>query len=92
MSEIKTFEFDAISSGDGECFAFKVDKDTFIKILGIDEYNAEIEYRKEFHREICPDMELEPQTEFFIYPGEFFKGGKKLKIKIQVEDLGNENT
>ena len=82
-------EFVASAGGDGECFAFIVNKQTFINIMGIEEYNKEMEYRKEFHDEVFSQPGSEPfvePTEWPIYPHVFFNSKCKLKIKIEVEE------
>ena len=82
------FEFEAYAGGDGECFAFIVDKETFIRLMGIEEYNREMEFRKEFHNEIFSGPGAEPfvePTEWPIYPNQFFK--KRMRIKIDTEEV-----
>jgi len=82
------FEFEAYAGGDGECFAFIVNKQTFINIMGIEEYNKEMEYRKEFHKEFFSEPGSEPfvePTEWPIYPNQFFKN--RMRIKIETDEL-----
>lgn len=69
----KVFEFEGIPSGDYEGFCFDVDKKTFIEFDGQnpDKYNVSIHSKKLFR----------------LYPNTFFEGSKKLKIKIEVEEI-----
>lgn len=82
----KEFEFVGINSGDGECFCFEVDKETFIKITGREPENldyADGEWNDS-------DLDFVPYEDSLIrlYPyflfGEF---GKKVKVKLVVEEI-----
>lgn len=77
------YEFDAIPGGDGECFCFNVDKETYIKLLGQKAFDDEIIYQKEFAKEV--ECEFIEPTKFQVFPHEFFGEGKK-HIKIEVVD------
>lgn len=78
----KTIEFEGYLSGDGECFAFKVTKDQYIKIIGIERYNEEISIIKEVNKDYInsgfSDEDLkslladEDPQEFLIYPSDLF--------------------
>ena len=84
------YEFDAISGGDGECFCFFVDKETFIRLMGVDNYYMEIEYLRSWHNEIHSEPGSDPFTEpveWPIYPHKFFDSGKSIRVKIEVEEL-----
>jgi len=65
--------FQAISSGDYECFCFAVDLATFVGIM---------------HREPeeCEEDKFHKGT-FTIYPDKFFPDGKKYNITIEVEEV-----
>lgn len=87
------YEFNAMSGGDMECFCFLVDKETFIKIYGEEFYTFQLAYHKAWHQEVYSEPGAEPfvePTEWPIYPDKFFKSGKNLKIKIEVEELPTE--
>ena len=96
---MKVFEFTGLAGGDGECFCFFVDKETYIRICGNEHYQFELEHLKSWHEEITrvnvadgnspPEPFVEP-IEWPIYPHEFFKSGNPLKIKIEVEELPGE--
>jgi hypothetical protein len=99
-NKMKTFEFTGMAGGNGECFCFFVDKETYIKICGDESYKFELEHLKSWHEEITkahvsdgisqPEPFVEP-IEWPIYPNEFFKSGNLLKIKIDVEELPIES-
>ncbi len=87
------YEFNAMSGGDGECFCFFVDKETYIKICGEEEYAFELAHLKSWHEEVYSEPGSEPftePTEWPIYPNKFFKSSTNLKIKIEVEELPTE--
>ena len=81
------FEFTAAAGGDCECFCFFVDKETYIKFCGEQAYKDELEYLEEFNEEVSGPLSFEEPTVWKLYPHEFFKSGRKLKIKIEVEEL-----
>jgi hypothetical protein len=75
-------------SGDGECFAFKVDFETFKKL------NPHWEFEEELVRENYEniDKEYNPNSiEWLIYPGQLFETDKrqKYKVTITVEEITN---
>ena len=89
---METFEFVGTSSGDGECFCFSVDIETFIKLYGKAYYEEELRYRKECYDEVPSLYESRKEeylnpTSMDVYPSKFFKSDKKLKIKIEVEEV-----
>ena len=87
------YEFDAVSGGDGECFCFYVDKETFIRLLGEERYNMEVEHLRSWHTEVYSEPGSEPfsePTEWPIYPHTFFNSGKSIRVKIEVEELPQE--
>jgi hypothetical protein len=84
------FEFEGIPGGNGECFHFVVDKETFIRIRGVEFYKQELEYQKLWHNEVFTGPSAIPfiePTEWFIDPSIFFDGKSKLKIKIEIEEI-----
>jgi hypothetical protein len=80
-----TFEFSGVASGDGECFCFFVDKDTYIKLCGQDQYEFELSTLKEFHEECRREEPFEEPQEWPVYPHKFFVSGHMLNIKIEVD-------
>jgi hypothetical protein len=77
------YKFEAIPSGDGECFCFKVDKETYIALMGKKAYDAEIDYQQILAQE--SGLPYIKQDYMLIYPHVFFNGTNKLKISISVE-------
>jgi len=85
---MKKIEFEAIPSGDHECFTFAVNKETYIIITGVTS-EKEIERNKNhFHEGL-----------YNIYPNSIFnhkidynnlenhKPNKKINIKIEIEEI-----
>jgi hypothetical protein len=81
------FEFNAKAAGDGECFCFFVDKETYIKFCGEQSYVDELNYLEESNTDVMGPLPFEEPTVWKLYPHHFFKSGSKLKIKIEVEEL-----
>jgi hypothetical protein len=77
------YTFEAIPSGDGECFCFKVDKETYIMLLGQKAYDEEIDFQQSSAQEL--GLAFKKPEYMFIYPHVFFNGIQKLKISITVE-------
>jgi hypothetical protein len=87
---MKKYEFYGIPSGNGECFHFVVDKETYIRILGKDRYDMELQYQREWHNEVFTGPSATPfieSSEWYIDPSIFFDGKSKLKIKIEIEEI-----
>lgn len=85
---MKKFTFEGILSGDGECFCFKVDKETWIRINGQQDYDYEIAYQKAACAEIGQEY-VEP-THMLLYPGDIFyyndgEGDQHNKVRVSVE-------
>lgn len=83
------YEFNAIAGGDCECFCFFVDKETYIKLCGEEDYKAQLDHLKSWHEEVYNQPGSEPfqePTEWPVYPNVFFNSKCKLKIKIEVEE------
>ena len=86
LTGIKEIEFNAICSGDGECFCWEVDKETYIKIKGWD--NAFSPYdcvKLDFTEDMKPIMKSD---RFRIYPDDIFgytDEGNEKKIYIKWE-------
>ncbi len=62
--------FEAKLGGDGECFCFKVSKETYKTVLGEDRYLQEICYMRQAHAEIYDTMQFVEPTEWCIYPSQ----------------------
>jgi len=82
---LKEIEFVGVTSGDGECFMFKVDEDNFKKATGnnpADWDNANQEWDRELKLYV-------PKGDVFkLYPNDIFgDSGEKLKVKVIVEKL-----
>lgn len=76
LTGIKDIEFEATCSGDGECFCWEVDKETYIKIKGWDD-------------ELSP-YDMITENLFRIYPNDIFGFSYeecKKKIKIIWKDI-----
>jgi len=74
MAKINTVEFEAILSGDYECFCFDVDKETFESITGNQAFPfCESQFNENKYKLYMEDI-LKPKS-------------KKLKIKIIYEDV-----
>lgn len=76
---MKSVEFEAVSSGDHECFCFDVDKDNYEKLVESD------------FREECPDSCFH-ESLYKVYMNDILDKleigkHKKLKIKIEVEEI-----
>ncbi len=82
---MKEIEFIGITSGDGECFIFKVDSDTYKKVTGdkpADWDNANMEWDEKLKAYI-PVGDL-----YQLYPENIFGAfGQKLKVKIIFEKM-----
>lgn len=75
----------AETSGDGECFCFKVDTKTYIQFFGQENYDQEVKLQKESCEEI--EMEYIERTDWYIYPSDLFKNEENSKIvTIDVEE------
>jgi hypothetical protein len=81
------FEFNAKASGDGECFCFLVDKETYIKICGEQQYKDELKYLEEFNDDLSGPLPFVEPTEWQLYPHEFFQSGANLSIKIETAEI-----
>ena len=82
-------EFVGELGGDNECFCFWVDKETYIKIHGQEDYDREVEYINDWNKDI-PTCPRKIEEEMKIYPGTLFgyqNSGKKMKIKIEFEEV-----
>lgn len=96
---MKTIKFTGINSGDGECFCWEVDEETFIKIKGrkpeIFDYDYNIncndldEFDKAFDND---DLDfIKKHGVLRIYPNDIFEEWdennpcKKSKIKVKIE-------
>jgi len=69
----QSITFEGIPSGNGECFCWKVDKDTFIRFRGEDDYNLLVD--------------MDALDDMFIYPEQFFPDKKNYKITITLEEI-----
>lgn len=70
-------------SGDGECFCFSVDTETYIKLFGREKYDEEVAFQKESCNEI--GMKHEERTVWNIYPNQLLNMiGKKNEVKIEI--------
>jgi len=79
-------KFKARISGDGECFCLIVDTETYIKLLGQERYDEEVQFQKESCKEI--DMEYVERTEWCIDPGQILKlidKDKDIEIEITTD-------
>jgi hypothetical protein len=80
----KDVTFDAVVSGDGECFCFEVDSTNFVKVTGEqpDVINHKLSYNEDTHT-------LDRLETLLLYPsGVFgFSSGKTLRIHVTVEEL-----
>lgn len=78
----KIIEFEGLISGDGECFCFNVDRETFIRLMG--EEPSIYDY-SEF--DLNDNGNIVPKgNKFRVYPGAIFGYDKeKKKIKIEIE-------
>jgi hypothetical protein len=74
-------KFKAKLSGDGECFCFLVDKETYIKFKG-EEYNNELKLNNEMSKEIGFDIPFE----YYIYPRDLLGYNKEAEVKIEILD------
>jgi hypothetical protein len=71
-------------SGDGECFCFIVNTETYIKLFGKERLDQEIKFQKESCQEI--EMEYIERTEWYVYPNELLGLiGKDKEVKIEIE-------
>lgn len=69
-------KFRAKLGGNGECFCFKVDKETYIQIKGMERYLQDIVYLKECHEEIQrfegqTEEQIQLEKDKFVEPVEF---------------------
>lgn len=69
----KTIEFEGVPSGDYESFCWDVSKDTFERVEGYEP----TELDKSFFNEGM----------YRLYPNVIFESNKRLKIKINVEEI-----
>lgn len=74
-------KFKAKLSGDGECFCFLVDKDTYIRLKGKKEYTKELKLNKEMNKEIGCNIPFE----YYIYPRDLFGYNKETEVETEVE-------
>lgn len=88
---MKKYEFKTEVGGDGECFCFFVDKETYISLVGKEQYEHELNFLKESHKQTqyhntCEKF-VEP-VKWPIYPHLFFRSNNKLlKVKIEIEEI-----
>ncbi len=81
---IKEIEFKAKCGGDGECFCWIVDKETYIKIKGWDELNSPFDCLVwDFDKD--GEMAIPKSDKYRIYPNDIFgfsdNGTKTISIK-----------
>ncbi|CAK0743189.1 hypothetical protein CCP1ISM_160018 [Azospirillaceae bacterium] len=70
-------------SGDGECFCFSVDIETYIKLFGKEKYDQEVKFQKESCDEI--GMEYEERTIWHVYPNQLLGLiGKDKEVKLEI--------
>lgn len=67
--------FEGTPSGDGGCFCWEVDEETYKQIYGESAWKLEKE------------LEEYDETPWRLYPGVFFEGNKKQKVTIIVEKI-----
>ncbi len=83
MSNI--YQFEGKPSGDGECFCFEVDVETYKAICGLEDYYSTKSYREVWAEENGTPYPDEPWR---IYPGKLFGNKwKKLRITITYEEV-----
>jgi hypothetical protein len=72
----KTFNFNGILSGDGECFCWVVDKETFIEIIGEEP-------------EVPWDSSRYCEGKYNIYPGDLFgvSENKEMNFSISIKKI-----
>lgn len=75
MTEQRGIEFEAYAGGDMECFCFAVDAETYAQVKGVPPH-------PEFDKGVIEYPEL-----YKLYPGALFKRGKKLRIRVEVEEI-----
>ena len=73
-------QFEGVPSGDGECFCWEVDEETYKQIEGEASWKLEKELKKDM-KDTYGD-----ETPWRLYPGTIFRGNKKQKITIIVEE------
>lgn len=78
-------KFNAIVSGDGECFCFKVDAKTFIEIVGQKEYDSEISRHREMMELTIDKSEIKDPDTFMIYPCTLL-GYDSKDVEIEIDD------
>jgi hypothetical protein len=84
---INKVEFVARPGGNGECFLFYVDKETYIRLYGQHSYDMDMECNKRWNEDM-PDLKRPEQTEFEVCTGHFFnRDNKKVKVKIEWEEV-----
>jgi len=77
---MQTFEFEAIPSGDHECFTFAVDKETFVRITGKEPDKYDKSHFDEGLYDLYPSEIFERDVN-----GEMIFGSKKIKVHVTVE-------
>lgn len=76
-------KFTAEIGGDQECFCFFVDKETFIKVMGQERYDADIAFDKESCKEI--GQEFTEREKWAIYPNDLFGHFNRKTVEIEVK-------
>lgn len=101
QDKINNFCFKAIATGDGECFCFKVPKEEYKKIFGIEHYNDELRTIKQMNDQIRNEyseseisllqlIENEDPDYFILYPNKLFKTfahDNLIEINLTIKEL-----
>ena len=86
---ISNLSFEARLGGDGECFCFYVNTDTFIFLKGRDYYLREVAMLREMHDETDPDTTFTEPLEWPIYPNTIFpyENSKKYIVSFGLMEI-----
>jgi len=79
----KVVEFEGLATGDGGCFCFEVDEETYRKIMGERDYQIELAYRRE--------EPFSAPKHWWVYP--MFgvtEEGKRYKVRVEVEEKSQQ--
>lgn len=84
----KSIEFEGVATGDGDCFCFEVDPETYKRVLGTRSYDLEMDYRSD------PEEGIFADASWRLYPMfGLTESGRRYKIRVEVEgiDVSSDN-